>query len=393
MIYLDTMIISFGIFGVIYYLSTVEQINVQVEISRYPKAVKVLLAYIVIPLIYAYTIILYAYFVRILVTFDWPKGIVASLVLWYGIFAFITFIAIESIKFDKKWIQLFKKWFSVVFILPLIMMINSLLIRVNYYGITLPRYYVLIISIWFSFIIISSFIVKKQKAVYIALIGVILLLSSSFGPLSGLEVTYRNQESRLISIMNSNQMLKDHSIIKNSNISQEDKETIISILEYIESIDMTNRIEFLPVGFVAYKDLEDIFGFPNYISYKIRDDYVYRIEEFESIDVEDGSVVFFDINRFDEAYAESLGQLTLEIDYPMVKIASLDYELDLNSLIDKLKVLNEEKGSLNQSDLTFLYSMNEFELSIVIRSIEINESDNQCIVSNIQGLFIIKETN
>jgi hypothetical protein len=252
---------------------------------------------------------------------------------------------------------------------------------------------VLIISIWFSFIIISSFIVKKQKAVYIALIGVILLLSSSFGPLSGLEVTYRNQESRLISIMNSNQMLKDHSIIKNSNISQEDKETIISILEYIESIDMTNRIEFLPVGFVAYKDLEDIFGFPNYISYKIRDDYVYRIEEFESIDVEDGSVVFFDINRFDEAYAESLGQLTLEIDYPMVKIASLDYELDLNSLIDKLKVLNEEKGSLNQSDLTFLYSMNEFELSIVIRSIEINESDNQCIVSNIQGLFIIKETN
>lgn len=83
--YYYTFLIVAGIFAPTYYLGGLPTVKDKFTIENYSNIFKVLVIYIIMPLITIYTVILYIYFARIIITVKWPVGLISNLVLWYAV--------------------------------------------------------------------------------------------------------------------------------------------------------------------------------------------------------------------------------------------------------------------------------------------------------------------
>ena len=88
-LYFDFWLVIAGLLAPIYFLAEIPKHTRTYEPEHYPNVLQVLFVYILIPLFSVYTIILYAYFAKIISTQTWPIGLVGHLVLWYAVFSAI----------------------------------------------------------------------------------------------------------------------------------------------------------------------------------------------------------------------------------------------------------------------------------------------------------------
>lgn len=162
--YYYIFLIVAGIFAPSNFLARIPEIDEDFEEYNYPKALKILLLYIVIPpLISIYTLILYIYFGKILITREWPQGIVSHLVLWYSTVSVAVIFFISPILDENKWANRFKNYFPKFNIPILLMMFISMRIRIKEYGITENRYFALVLGLWVLGIMIYFIFSKKLK--------------------------------------------------------------------------------------------------------------------------------------------------------------------------------------------------------------------------------------
>ena len=84
-----TFLIIAGVFSPSLFLARIPKMDEDFNDCEYPKSLKILLLYIVIPLISIYSSILYAYFFKIIITRSWPKGLLSHLVLWYSVLSVV----------------------------------------------------------------------------------------------------------------------------------------------------------------------------------------------------------------------------------------------------------------------------------------------------------------
>lgn len=257
-----TFLIIAGIFAPSLFLARIPKMDEDFDEYEYPKSLKVLLLYIVIPLISIYSAILYAYFLKIIVTRNWPQGLVSHLVLWYSVLSVIVIFLTTPILDKNKWAYRFKYWFS-KFIFPiLIMMFISIGIRIRAYGVTENRYFVAILGLWVLGIMLYFAFGKKLNNIIIPISLSIIVLNSVFGPLSSFSISRFSQNNRLKSILIKNQMLEDNKVLKASgDISSDDKEEISAILRYFQYSHSLEDVKYIPIGF-KIEDMNMVFGFP-----------------------------------------------------------------------------------------------------------------------------------
>ena len=86
-IYIKTFLFINFIFGTIFFVSRLKGVDEDLENYEIPKIIKILLSYIIIPIIVIYSVTLYIYTLKIIFTLKMPKGIVSHLVVWYMIFS------------------------------------------------------------------------------------------------------------------------------------------------------------------------------------------------------------------------------------------------------------------------------------------------------------------
>lgn len=262
-------------FGISLFLSKIPEPNEDFKDFNYSKSLKVLLVYIVIPLITAYTLILYAYFVKILVTWVWPKGLVSHLVLWYSVISVGVIFLITPVLEESKLAKTFKIWFPKAILPILVMMFMSIFQRVNQYGITENRYYIVVLGVWVFGIMLYFSFKKPLKNIVIPITLSIIVLNSVFGPLSSFSISKYSQNNRLDSLLEKNRMLQNGEIVKNDNISKEDQREISNILSYFVTSHSVEDVKYLPKDFSTTK-MEDVFGF----AYNPYSPYDYRNEEY-----------------------------------------------------------------------------------------------------------------
>lgn len=249
-----------------------ERANEAYEMSKW---FRILLVSIVIPLLTIYTIILYAYFTKILLFRVWPVGIVGNLVLWYGIVS-TAVLFLSTVLYEKD--PLVKKFQSIcpIAILPMLaMMFLAMWIRIREFGITKNRWYVLLCGIWVLLSMLYSALRgkvrkktgedtelpyrnKEMPAIPVLLSALVLL--SAVGPLSGYQVERISQTKRLEDILLRNGMLEDGAVIPNADIAQKDKYEITEILNYLMNEHDSSEISFLPKDYSSF-DFETVFGF------------------------------------------------------------------------------------------------------------------------------------
>jgi len=204
-IYLHIFLVIAGIFNTVFFLSGVpETNNEQIPlVLNYPKGLKNFTQYILLPLISLYLVILICYEIKILVTLSLPVGWVSYLVLVFAIFGILSFLLVHPIATETNnlWMRTFNRWFYYLLIPLLGLLFWAILYRVNLYGFTHERYYVLLLSIWLTIVVAYFLIQKNPKIKFIPISLCIGGLLSIAGPQSAHSISKNSQLSRFESYM------------------------------------------------------------------------------------------------------------------------------------------------------------------------------------------------
>lgn len=253
------LIVTF-IFGISLFISKLDSIEKSYRDYDYSSALKILLTYIVIPLITIYTLILYVYFAKIIITREWPRGLVSNLVLWYSALSVFIIFLITPIIEENKIAQAFKIWFPKLVLPILLMMFMSMYQRVDQYGITENRYFIIALGIWVTGIMVYFSLVKPLRNIIIPITLSLVVLNSVYGPLSAFNVSINSQNKRLNKYLTTNGFLVNGNLIKKNNVSKEEQREISNIVEYFSNREQLDKIKIFPEDFNA-KEMDDILGF------------------------------------------------------------------------------------------------------------------------------------
>ena len=404
------LIVSF-IFALSLFLSKLPSEDNEFINIEYTKALKVLLLYIVIPLITIYTAILYVYFAKIIVTMVWPKGLVSHLVLWYSTISVGIIFLITPILEENKIAKLFKIWFPKVILPVLLMMFMSIGQRVGQYGITENRYYIMVLGGWVTGIMIYFSLKKPLKNIIIPISLSIIMLNSVFGPLSSYSLSKMSQNRRLENILNRNNMIDNNIIIPNPNVSKEDRIEINNIISYFDSNHEVGEINVFPKD-TDIKQVDKLTGF----KYEYYNPYVQNQEIYffygsqnsdDYIDIT-GYDYFVNLNSWNQQ-KRNIGDLTIEYNNSknilnLKKNGEILAEQEILSLIEdiheKQKLTSENdkgKDMLNYKDVTYevvvpTNNADEIKLKIIFTNIngKVSQDDN-LIIDGVDFMVLIKK--
>lgn len=277
-----TMAVIWILFATLYYLSLLPRFNSEdendlafaEEAGQYPRMLEILISYIAIPLVAVYTLVLAAYFIKILVTLHWPSGQLGGMVLAYSTAGLLIYILASLL--TNKFAAFYLRFFPKVLIPVVIMQLVSVGIRLNAYGVTESRYYVTL----FGIASIVSAILLSLKP--ISKNGIMVLIMAAFAvlsvvpPVDAFTVSRVSQLNRLENMLQTEGILKDGKITAKTDVSQELRQETTSILNYMDSRNYTKSIAWLPKDFNTNDDMKKVFGFePAYPEYGKNMDFFY----------------------------------------------------------------------------------------------------------------------
>ncbi|URC14180.1 DUF4153 domain-containing protein [Flavobacterium sp. B183] len=228
-IYMHVFFVIAGIFNTTFFLSGVPDTNNSQTplVLNYPKGLKNFTQFVLLPLISLYLVILICYEAKILLTLSLPVGWVSYLVLVFAIFGILSFLLVHPIASEtgNLWMRTFNRWFYFLLIPLLVLLFWAILYRINLYGFTHERYYVLLMSVWLSLVVGYFLIQKHPKIKFIPISLCLAGLFSIAGPQSANSISKYSQLARFESYM------QNKTTKKLSFDQQQDLSSIVSFLE------------------------------------------------------------------------------------------------------------------------------------------------------------------
>ncbi len=343
------------------------------EEYKQSKILKILVVNIIMPLLVAYTAVLYMYFIRMLVMWEIPSNMITNLVFWYVLIGIFTLFIANLYENGKKWLKLFTNVFPLLTILPLGLMFMALIIRIVNYGFTEPRYTILIIGVW-ELLVIGYLILFKREKRIIAVLPVslavisILLVASPFSMFNVSKISQNNRFSELYE--------------KVDTLSVDEGNSILSIVYYFEDYHDINDITDYPKDMETWEfsenyDLRFAKGPYNYYGTSVIfmknsqfleiTGYDYILYNFwDEVEIEDDY-------RFNVFYDDR--DLVISIDDEII------YTIDIVFEMEKIIELNQDKETqdhmimLEDSDYQIVYETDVWKVKIVFGEFYINVID------------------
>jgi len=406
--------IIFIFFTPMYYLSLLPKFNsrdetddAKKEISfLYPKFLDILVSYITIPLISAFTAVLIIYFIKILVTGVWPVGQVGPMVLGYSAVGY--FIYILSSNLNNKFAVIYRKVFPIILIPLVVMQLVSSYIRIDAYGITESRYYVVLFGIFSIVCALLLIFGKKKNPNTIVLLSAIFALLSIIPPVDAFTVSKNSQAKRLTEILNRNSMLVDGEIVKKTNLSTDDMFEITNISNYMYEMGYLDDMEWFPEQYADnyYGNFKNIYGFDQYYDrgFPGQDERLYfnaMLDENEKVNIENYDIFFKmtihnkkepdevtgefslkDKNYVVKQIVDEEGYITITISDP----TNILMEIPMKEFIDGLfEKSNASKGTMDKESLTIERQNDKLKVKFLVNDINVDRynPDDIYIYANI----------
>ena len=202
------------------------------------------------PLVTAYLLILYAYFVKIGIEQELPRGQLSYLVSGFGCVGVLTyFLGWPQREQGGALLRLLQRIFFPALIIPVAMQALALYQRVDQYGLTEARYYVAVSVVWLGGLAIA-FTVARPPLKTLFLLLALLLVIAAVGPLSATSLSVNNQFNRLQTLLESNDLLQSGKLqAATETVPFSDRKSISSILRYLDRRNQLERIDpWLPEG-------------------------------------------------------------------------------------------------------------------------------------------------
>ncbi len=220
------MTIVWVLFATIYYLSLLPKFNsaekADIQTVRaavnYPRFLEILVSYIAIPLVTAYTVVLFAYFIKILVTLHWPSGQLGPMVLIYSTAGLVIFVLASLL--ENRFSVLYRKVFPKVLIPIVIMQMISVGIRLNAYGVTESRYYVVLFGVFSIVIGILLSLKPVSKNSTMALLAAVFAILSIIPPVDAFTVSRVSQINRVEMILETEGILTKGKLTPKANVPE-----------------------------------------------------------------------------------------------------------------------------------------------------------------------------
>jgi len=167
--YWNWAILSFSFFSPLFFLTQIpDKKNILENNFKLDKFFSFLVNYIIIPFIFIYFFILYAYSIKVLLNINnWPKWQISWLVIWFSIFWYLAYIFSYPIETKSKTIKIFRKIFPYAVIPQIFMLFYAIYLRIMQYDLTVNRYFVVVFWIWLLFISLYFIISKKKNLIII----------------------------------------------------------------------------------------------------------------------------------------------------------------------------------------------------------------------------------
>ncbi len=397
--------IIFVFFTPAYYLSLLPKFNSKdeddwhkKEISyTYPKFLDILVSYITIPLITVFTAVLVIYFIKILVTGVWPVGQVGPMVLGYSAVGYFIYILGSNLK--NNFSVYYRKLFPLVLIPLVAMQMVSAYIRIEAYGFTESRYYVVLFGIFSLVCAVMLLINKRKNPNTIVLLSTLFALISIIPPVDAFTISKNSQQNRLEEILTRNNVLINNELVTRSDLSNDDKYEITNISNYLYGMGYLDDMSWYPDENIEnyYANFKNTYGFEQYYGrgYPINEEQFFlnaMLDINEVIDVE-GFDLFFRINIYnnnktpvemgsfnlnEKAYkimqqSDENGNLTLLFDYEGNTIMEIPMMEFIDGLFEKA---NEPKEMMAKENLTIQKQNKNLKIKLLVNSLYVDKSSD-----------------
>lgn len=241
--YEDIWILALGLFCPWLALSRVPSGFDATEGASCPRPLALLIAFVLMPLAIAYLLIVYAYVARILVLWELPSGQVGPIVGGYAGFGVATFLVSWPLRETGPiHVRLFLRFFPLALVVPIILLAVAVAERVSAYGITEPRYALILVALWLACLTALLLFDKVGRVAALPLIFAAMLLVGSFGPWGAADASLRSQVGRLQSALEEAGRFADGRVTESDAVVIAKQETIGSIVRYLGRSDRLDAV-------------------------------------------------------------------------------------------------------------------------------------------------------
>ena len=223
-IYQYLSVFCFVLFAPVYFLGSIpyatEKYGQQIQFN---KVLRILGLFILVPILCVYLVILYAYMFQIVVHWQLPNGWVSTLVSALGLGSFLTIMILYPLRVreENKAVNLLSKYFPLILLPLLVLMFVAIVRRLDDYGLTMNRFYILILNLWMFGVCVWMFLSKPKRIKWIAISFALVAFLSSVGPWSIGNITQRYLQHGL------QQHLADLHLLDNGRVARNTKLVII----------------------------------------------------------------------------------------------------------------------------------------------------------------------
>jgi hypothetical protein len=179
--------------------------------EEYPTGLRVFTQYVLIPIVALYLVILTIYLGKVVVTREWPSGWIGwlvSAVAGTGILSWLLVHPLEE-RTEHAWVKTFTRGFYVAMMPATGMLLVAIWKRVDQYGITEKRYFLLVLALWLAGISIYYTITRSRSIKVIPMSLCALAVLTFAGPQGAYGVSRASQQARLEGLLTENGLLVD----------------------------------------------------------------------------------------------------------------------------------------------------------------------------------------
>ncbi|MDO8435186.1 MAG: DUF4153 domain-containing protein [bacterium] len=231
--------------------------------TSYPRILEGFTKFILLPLLALFTLVLYAYLAKILITQEWPVGGVVWWIISFTSFGLATFLLKYPLERRYTWVRrVFTVFFSLL--VPIIAVhFIAIGLRVGQYGITINRFYIMLFGTWLLGMTVYFLASKTRNILVIPFSLAVILIVFSIGPWSAFAFSQRSQMDRLEKLLTENGILVDGKIKKSEKeLAVEDCRSIRSTTNYLNTIHGLDVLDMWLEP--SSKTLADAFGTSDY---------------------------------------------------------------------------------------------------------------------------------
>jgi hypothetical protein len=263
-------VFCFVIFAPVYWLASLPHSDEKFDDRvQFNKVLKILGLYILLPILCIYLSILYVYMFQIIAKWELPNGWVSMLVSALGIGGLLTIIILYPLRIgeENRIVVWLAKYFPLVLLPLLVLMFIAIARRLDDYGMTINRLYVLLLNLWLFGVSIWLFVVQSKYIKWIVVSFALVAFLSSVGPWSIGNISKHSLQHELKSRLSGLHLLEQGGTIKMKipamTVDPISRDRIVEITNYLSDTYGVGSLQYLfayPVEKMTSREIINRFG-------------------------------------------------------------------------------------------------------------------------------------